>query len=290
MSKKLILGTVQFGLDYGINNIQGIPSKKTIKEILDYAYFNGIRFLDTAEAYGNSHEKIGEYIKQSNNKFKIITKYCKSRIDLPSDIINRVKYNIRLLNTDTLYCYMFHSFNDYSIFYKLFAKDLLSLKENGLIKKIGVSLHSNEEIIQVLKNSDIDVIQLPFNLLDNSNQRKEILLTAKNKGIEIHTRSVFLQGIFFKDPDDIKGNLVKIKKYLNQLTSIASKNHINDLAINYAHSKQYIDYVLIGVDSITHLRQNIDSINNSKTTKLFSEVDKINVLNKLLLNPVNWKQ
>lgn len=285
---KLILGTVQFGLNYGVNNQKGIPSLYEIKKILDLAFKRNINILDTAEAYGNSQEKIGHYIKKSNNKFKVITKYSKLRNDLPSNIIDRVKKNLEILNIDNLYCYMFHNFNDYISYFNLFQEDLLHLKRNGLIDKIGVSLHSNEEISEVLKNDNIGLIQLPFNLLDNSSQRKEVLIKAKSKGVEVHTRSVFLQGLFFQDSNEIKGKLLEIREDLNIINGLVGKEEMNDLALNYAYSKEYIDCVLLGVDSVDQLKSNINIIKKSKTENFYREVDNIVVKNHLLLNPANW--
>ncbi|MDB4129586.1 aldo/keto reductase, partial [Flavobacteriaceae bacterium] len=83
---KLMLGTVQFGIDYGINNKDGVPSIKEVFEILDFAYNNGVRFLDTAEAYGDSQSVIGKFHLQNNNKFKIVTKFSPLRKDLPNNI------------------------------------------------------------------------------------------------------------------------------------------------------------------------------------------------------------
>jgi len=287
---KLILGTVQFGLNYGINNLRGKPNSNEIKKILDFAFKNEIDILDTAEVYGESQERIGEYHKISDNKFKIITKYGNLRNDLPTNIIDRVTNNLTILNVNNLYCYMFHNFNDYKSLFSLFRKDLLSLKRNGLIKKLGVSLHSNDEIIEVLRNDEIDLVQLPFNLLDNCNKREEILKKAKKKGVEIHTRSVFLQGLFFKDSDKLKGNLLELKEDLNKIKGLVSKEDMNDLALNYTYSKKYIDYVLLGVDSVDQLKDNIHCINNNTTKSINSEVDKIIVKNSFILNPSNWKE
>tara|TARA_B100000780_G_scaffold260519_1_gene212360 strand:- start:423 stop:980 length:558 start_codon:yes stop_codon:yes gene_type:complete len=183
---------------------------------------------------------------------------------------------------------MFHNYKDYISFFNLFQEDLSHLKRNGLINKIGVSLHSNEEIRAVLKNGSIDLIQLPFNLLDNASQRKEILINAKSRGIEVHTRSVFLQGLFFQDSNEIKGKLLEIKEDLNIIKGIVGKENMNDLALNYAYSKEYIDCVLLGVDNVDQLKSNINTIKNSKTEKYNHEVDNILVKNNLLLNPANW--
>ena len=192
--RRIVLGTVQFGLDYGINNKIGKPGDDEVKSILDYAFANNIRFLDTAEAYGNSHERIGEYHAYSNNKFNVITKFSNSRLDLPKNITQRIRRHLEILNVDSIYCYMFHNYDDFCKYFKVFKRELLELKKVGLIKKIGVSLHYNTNVNEVIRSEDIDLIQLPFNLLDNRSKREAMFLKARERGVEIHTRSTFLHG------------------------------------------------------------------------------------------------
>ena len=286
---KLILGTVQFGLDYGVNNTIGKASSANVKEILDAATQHGVSLLDSAESYGDSHEKIGEYHKKSSNSFQVITKFSPARLDLPTNIIERVHTNLKTLNVESLYSYMFHSYSDYKKFYPNFKKDLEFLRKKNFIKKIGVSLYTNKEFEDVLKNNDIDLIQLPFNLFENSSRKKDVILKAKSKEFEIHARSIFLQGLFFKKIDTIKGKLLPLKPQLEKLALIKTKYNISTerLALQYVLQKQYIDKVLIGVDSVEQLINNIKI--SSETIKIPSEeIDKINVINNKLLNPVNW--
>lgn len=290
-NNKIILGTVQFGLDYGINNKVGKPTCDTIKKILDLAYEKNIRFLDTAEAYGDSQEQIGNYHLNSLNAFNVITKFSTSRKDLPNNISERIKSNLNKLKVESLYSYMFHSYSDYKIYYSLFKKEILSMKKEGLIKKIGVSLNSNEEIEDVLKCDDIDLIQLPFNLLDNNNQRKKILIKTKEMGVEIHTRSVFLQGLFFKKVKSLEGNLKSLEIYLKQLHELTSENlKINDIALNYAIKQPFIDAVIIGVDNTSQLNLNLESVNKSVPKSILKYINSIKVNEKEMLNPFNWKE
>ena len=234
MNNKLILGTVQFGKKYGINNSCGLPSFKQVQEILEYAYEKGIDTLDTAEAYGLSHERIGKFHENSKKKFKIITKYSPQNKVLSKNIFERVLDNIMKMNVDYLYGYMFHSFKDYKIYFNKFKDELMELRTLNKIKKIGVSLHSNDEITQVLKNEEIDLIQLPFNMLDNSFNRKKILKICKKNGLEIHTRSSFLQGLFFKDIENLSGNLIYLKNDLRKIKQlISNENNINKIALKY---------------------------------------------------------
>lgn len=285
---KIILGTVQFGLDYGINNNTGKPNYNEVKSIFDYAYNNNINFLDTAEAYGNSHETIGNYHENSDNKFQVTTKYCSTRLDLPKNISDRINHHLKILNVSNLYCYMFHNYDDFKNYFNLFKLELLELKNRDIIKKIGVSLHSNHNINDVLENKEIDLIQLPYNLLDNKSKREKIFLKAKEKGVEIHTRSTFLQGLFFKDLDTIHGELGVLKKYLLELKRLVNKNEINSLALNYVCSNANIDGVLLGVDTLSQLQNNLSCISDDKFKDIIENIDSINVKEENLLNPANW--
>lgn len=287
---KLILGTVQFGLDYGINNSIGKPSEETVAEILDTAYSNNVRFLDTAEAYGDSQDVIGRYHKNSNNKFDIITKYSSSVKELPKNLIERINKNLEKLNVDHLYGYMFHSFNDFENHFHQFKNDINYLKEQGIIKKFGVSVYTNEEVEELLKHTEVELIQIPFNLLDNSKKRASILQRAKEKGIEIHTRSVFLQGLFFKPLEQFPSKLAPLKKHLESITHLTNTHQIDmaDIALNYACQKNYIDKVLIGVDNVDQLNENLSSINQPIPEAVINNIDILDVENVELLNPSNW--
>ena len=285
---KIILGTVQFGLKYGINNDIGKPNFNQVKSIMDYAFENNVNFLDTAEAYGNSHEIIGKYHSSSINKFKVITKYSPKRTDLPQKISDRIFHNLSVLDIDDLYCYMFHSYKDFNEYYRIFKPELIELKRLGKIKKIGVSLHYNKNINKLIKLKEIDLIQMPFNLLDNNKKRKEILSQAKSIGLEIHARSIFLQGLFFKDLNVIEGKPLILKKYLTKIENLIEKNQINNLALNYVYSNQNIDGVLFGVDSLNQLKKNISCINSDEFFNIFNKIDSINVEEENLLDPSNW--
>ena len=287
---KTILGTVQFGLDYGVNNIKGKPSFETVKKILDTGYSKGIFMLDTAESYGDSQEIIGRYHKQTDNKFKIITKFSAFRKDLPEKIIKRVEANIKTLNIDTLYCYMYHSFSDFILFYERDICGIKDLKKTGLIKKLGVSVYTNEELEKVLEFKEVDLIQLPFNIFDNNNLRGKIILKAKSNGIEVHTRSTFLQGLFFKDPNELKKSLNPLKKSLNLMKDISKNNNISiqNLALGYVYSQKNIDNVLIGVDNVEQLEMNINSVNNKLSILNINKIEKIKIMDITLLNPSNW--
>jgi aryl-alcohol dehydrogenase-like predicted oxidoreductase len=284
----LILGTAQFGLNYGINNSHGKPDEEEVFRTLQYAYNKGIRMLDTAESYGNALEIISAYQKVSKNKFKVISKFKYFEgIDI-EESVNKLIHN---LNTDYLYCYMFHSYNDVKSHPELLER-VYAMKAEGLIAHIGISIYTNDQFECVLGKNEIDLIQLPFNLLDNNLQRGHLLSKAKKLGKTVHIRSVFLQGLFFKDFESIdpENVLYPLKESLSRLHDIAREEQISvsALALQYPFHNSNIDGVLFGVDTLAQLQQNLKELTVEIKETAFEKIDQIKVHVKHLLLPTNW--
>lgn len=287
-SEKLILGTVQLGLDYGINNISGKPTRKNAFAILEEAYSQRIKYLDTAAAYGDSEEVIGKFHNVFQKRFPILTKFHPKGGD---DVSKLVSSALGRLNVPEIEVMFFHSYQDYKDNPKL-VDDLLIEVKAGRVNKIGVSVYSNEEIENLLDVRDIKVIQAPFNLLDNESKRREIFERAKAGGKEIHTRSVFLQGLFFKDTESLPEKLNPLKLQLQKITGLAQESNLSiaSLALNYVLSKNYIDGVLIGVDNEQQLKSNMAVLEQTIPQSLIKEIDNIQVSSVELLNPAEWNK
>ena len=273
---KLVLGTVQFGLQYGVNSA-GRPSQEAVISILEEAAKGGITTLDTSSAYGNSEEVLGESISIPG-QFKIVSKYPKGATPV-SEMFNG---SLKRLKVEKLYGYLLHHFEVYKNNPQVWD-EFIALKESGKVQKIGFSLYTPEELEFILKNgSPFDLIQVPFNIFD-----KKFLPYMKElheKGVEIHVRSTFLQGLFFKDRNALPEKLQPMKKYLLQLDEFSKKSglSISEIALNYNLQNPYIDGVLIGVDNEEQLQMNLNSVKN---TPIDIEIE---VKEQELLNPVNW--
>lgn len=273
---KLVLGTVQFGLQYGVNSA-GRPSEEAVKGILAAASKGGIATLDTSSAYGNSEEILGECTTPEEG-FKIVSKYPKGETPV-GEMFNG---SLKRLKVEKLYGYLLHHFEVYKNNPNVWD-EFVALKESGKVQKIGFSLYVPEELQFILDNkSPFDLIQVPFNILD-----KKFLPYMKNlheNGVEIHVRSTFLQGLFFKDREILPEKLKPLKKYLLQLDEFSNQSglSISEIALNYNLQNPYIDGVLIGVDNVSQLQINLASVKN---TPIDIEID---VKEQELLNPVNW--
>ena len=290
MNNKLILGTVQFGLKYGINNTIGKLKKDEVLSLMKVAYNSGIRILDTAEAYGNAHQLIGDFHNKNDNlKFKIITKFPhKIKLSL---IGTKIIEYLDLLHVKTLEVIMFHSFESFQSNYKA-LNSLNELKSNGLINNVGVSVYTNAQLESLLNEDLITVVQLPFNLLDNSNVRGDLINRLKEKGKIIHTRSAFLQGLFFKSTNDKNPIVQELKtelELLNQI-SIGSNCSMEELALSYCINQKNIDNVIIGVDSISQLNANIKASGFQIKENALKTINGIVVKDLELLNPYLWNR
>ena len=287
VSCKLILGTVQFGLNYGVNNKLGQMSTLEAHEILDLALKSGVKTLDTAAAYGTSERVIGDFIKlKDQNPFNVITKLAlKEGITWESSLKNS-QINLGIGQIDTL---MFHSYSDYANTKGQLQERLSSQKGKGF-NKLGVSVYTNEELAAVATDEHIDLVQAPFNLLDNDSLRGEALRKCKEHNKEVHTRSAYLQGLFFMEVKNLPERLKPLRKELGVIHDIskAADISIGALALSYALSKPYIDGVLIGVDSLNQLEQNLQWAHTENLESYFEMMDNLKVKEVSLLNPVNW--
>ena len=278
------------GLCYGINNHIGKPNLYNAFQILDLAKSSGITTLDTAETYGDAQKVIGSYHEVNRTKpFGVITKLAPDVVDC--EIRKHVYNDLKELSINYLDGFMFHSFQSFKN--NTNGKSTIQLlKEEGLINKLGVSVYSNEEFEFIIRETDIDFVQLPFNLLDNRRRRGELLEEASKKGLEVHTRSVFLQGLFFMNVEELPEKLLPLKSYLVNLNEIIEEagNTIQEVCLAYALAQPEINKVLIGVETPEQLKQSIEILKNLKVENaLFQQIDRIEVTPFELLSPVNWK-
>ncbi len=281
---KITLGTVQFGIQYGISNTHGVPSDSELKSIFSVASKLGIQQLNTAKAYGNAEERIG---KLSKSKFDIITKF--PNVDSNNDLELALSESLQKLNVSSIYGYLAHN-ADVLIQNPSLWEFLLEAKKEGKIKKIGYSLCTPEQLEQLLDFNCIpDLVQLPYSILDRKFEKQLSIL--KQLGTEVHVRSVFLQGLYFMNPNELPEKLQPLQDSLVELKNLCIENNVSvgEVALNYVISNPNIDKLVIGIETAEQLRENINLVTNWKSNKvLFSKIEAIEIKDKSLLNPVNW--
>lgn len=289
---KIALGTAQFGLDYGISNREGKTPAAQANEILGFAYSKGIRSLDTASAYGNSEEVIGSYLdSHRDEKWKVISKLpmLKAEETLEADFDDYFERSRSRLGA-SLHTYLAHAAGQF-LGNPSVRNRFHSLKERGLIDKIGVSVYSAEEIYAILDLGGVDVIQLPLNILDHRLIKGGVLKKIKKNRIEIHARSVFLQGLLLLSEEDLSNMFEDALAAVRKLKKIAREYELElrDLALLFVNSIQEVDLIIIGVNNPGQLRENIESLEKRYDHGVTEEIlRRIDYDNEKVLNPALW--
>jgi len=285
MTDKLALGTAQFGLAYGISNRAGQVPKAEVFKILDLAAAAGINLLDTAFAYGTSEAAIGSYLGASGRKFRLVSKLPPRSSAARRSLIK----SLQRLRAKKLSGYLVH---DFAFFRRnpRVLKVLQELKKEGLIEKIGFSLYHPAELEYLLRNDfSFQLVQFPYSVLDQ--RFAPLLPLLQKKKIEVHVRSVYLQGLVFRAPQSLSGQFKPIAPKLTKLQQIAASSGLSTgaLCLNFALLNKGVDKVIIGVDSARQLQENLDfCMLAGKVKKLLKSLAKLHESDEQIILPTNW--
>ena len=281
---RLVIGTVQFGLDYGIFNKTERTSSINIKNILTLAAKSNINMLDTAYSYGCSEQALGEVgIKD----FQVITKTSPLNKGV-ENVVDCFYQSLKKLNKTEIYGLLIHNIDEVTSkdFSRLY-KNIINFQEQGLIQKIGFSSYTPQQVNFLLENFDFDLIQLPINIFDQRLINGGQLMQLKNKGIEIHARSVFLQGILL-ELKKIPRFFLEWKNHFDMYENELNGNSLLDFALGFVLNISEIDKVVIGVNNCQQLEEIIES-SQKKINFKSEDMKKFGIDDVNLLNPSNWK-
>ncbi|BEP30200.1 aldo/keto reductase [Helicovermis profundi] len=297
--EKICLGTVQFGMDYGINNKKGKRSVNEIHEIIKFGIDKGIVFFDTAPVYGDAEEIIGDYIlKNKLDEINIFTKLTLEKNDITCEkkelreiIFNQVNTSIKKMNLKKLYALLLH--NPEYMYNERIVNELYNLKKIGVTKNIGVSIYNVEDALYAVNNLKIDYIQIPFNVFDLRLNKTNFFEITKEKNIKVLARSSFLQGLLFMEPNDAEKRVKNSGVYLNKFNEILKKYDYTVLegALLFSKYSLGIDYIVIGVDSLDQLIEINEIYGKSVSKEYIKEINEtfLNVDYGVLL-PYLWSK
>jgi len=307
-NKKIILGSAQFGLNYGINNIAGRPSKDTCFSILSEAVKNGVKYIDTANGYGDSESVIGEWLAGGwRERVSVITKLSPlnslNSTSTAQEVYNEVDsslyqslINLKLNKLDVL---MLHRAEHLVSHSDAVLTRLIDWKKKKKIASLGVSVQSPDELILALNFPEIEYIQMPFNILDSRwGEAITLLINAKKeRKINIHVRSVYLQGLLLTDNEILwaRANVENANSIICWLTELTTKLGYKNRAatcINYVISHDWVDAIVLGVDTTHHLGDAFTYINDEKIPpKMLNEINNSRPFaSEMTLNPSLWKK
>ena len=286
---KLALGTAQFGLNYGVSNKDGRTKIPDVEKILGFAKNQNIDLIDTAISYGNSEKIIG---KLGISDFRFVTKLPSlpnRYVDIESWVERYVESSLNHLGIESLYGLLIHkSENFLNASGKKLIEVLNRMKQYGLVKKIGVSIYDPSEFEKIFGLTRIDIIQAPLNIMDRRLIKSGWLSRLHSEEIEIHTRSVFLQGLLLMNRKNIPNYFFKWSNIFDQWEFELKKNNLNalDVCLSYPLSIPQVDRVIVGVENINQLKEIINKSNIPK-----SQLDTSFMISneEMLINPSNWK-
>ena len=286
-ARKLALGTAQLGLPYGISNFSGQTSLAEAENMLKFALANGLDTIDTAIAYGESEMRLGELATQG---FKLVTK-LPALPDGCSDVGAWVKLqtegSMSRLGVNSIYGMLLHKpdqllgSNGVSLY-----ESLQALKDGGQVQKVGVSIYSPNELDELKQKFHFDLVQAPFNLIDRRLLNTGWMRRLKDDGVEIHTRSAFLQGLLLMTQAAIPQKFSPWTNLWQTWHGWLADHAISAVQASLAFPLSFpeIDRVVIGADNVSQLSQIISAANWPTNCHLPNlQSDDLN-----LINPANW--
>lgn len=283
----LAIGTAQFGMRYGISNLSGKVTSEGGKAILKYAASASIDTIDTAMAYGDSEQVLGNIGVEA---FKVVTKLPEIPehiADVEGWVIKAVKDSVSRLGVESLYGLLLHRPSQLlePKGVKILSA-LMLLKELGIVENLGVSVSAPSEFDALFNIYDFDVVQCPFNLMDRRLSNSGWLRKLNTAGVEIHTRSSFLQGLLLMPRHSIP---IKFKAW-NILWDDwdrwlrANKTSSIDACISYVLSFSEITRVVVGVETQSQLEEIIRAASGNS----INSYPDITSDDTDLINPANW--
>ena len=305
---KLVLGTAQFGLEYGIANQEGMPKEAEVERITHFAIANGVQFFDTARGYGESERVLGKVLAGGwSSRATIITKLsslddCSADADYSAvkafteRSVYRSCYELRTQKIEVL---LLHRACHLTAWKGGVWKTVKQLKQCGVVSELGVSVQTPEEVLLALGFDHISFIQLPYNILDYRwlNVIKEIVKVREHRKLIIHARSALLQGLLVTTQDKLWRkahcfNVADVISWLTQKAQMYTNGDIVELCLRYVLSQSWIDGVVVGVDNHEQLVQNILKAGKEVWPEIILEkiVEGAPKVSEVTLNPANWNQ
>lgn len=276
---KIIIGTANFKNFYGYNRFE----KKDFSKVKKFIKNKNIKYFDTAENYKSYYE----LKKIINAKSLIIFKF---ELNKEKNLQKKIQNVLKFFSLQQIYAILIHDKID--VKNTQFRKNiniLISLKKSKKIKKLGISIYEEKDLIAITKIFNPDIIQLPLNVFDQRFSESNLIKSLKNQGTEIHARSIFLQGkLLNKNIDD--QIIFFNEKYFNKFDNFCLKNNLSrfNACIQFLlQNKKLINYVVIGVSNLKELLKIYKELNNKKNRHIDFTSLKINKMVKLI-DPRKW--
>ncbi len=291
---RVALGTVQWGMAYGIANHLGPPDSTGVEEILEIARARGIGTLDTARAYGRAEEVIGQHVR--GDSVRVVTKLTPDLDARDADraleqVEASLQTSLRLLGRSRIDTLLLHRMAHLDAHGGRVWERLREAQSRTLVGKLGVSAATPAEALSVLVRPDVDVVQVACSLMDQRLWRAGFFERARRAGKEVFVRSVFLQGVAFLSPEALPKDLDGLRPALTHIQQVADQLGVPAAVLWIEFARQLTaDYVLFGVESPSQLEANLRwwDLPSPDPAVMRELVDAIGLLDDRWVDPSRW--
>lgn len=286
---KLVLGTVQLGMPYGLGNTAGQPSKDEAFQILDAAFAGGINTFDTASAYGSSEEVLGAWMAARGVK-KDVYIVTKVKSDKPEEIRAEIESSLKRLGIERLDGCLIHSPD--SMHHADLLQTLADAKHAGLTSHIGVSVYAEEDAQKAI-DVGMDYVQVPYNVFDQRLDKLDFFDRAKEKGVIVFARSPFLQGLLLRGIEATPSHLAAARPHLERFIKISRENGLSQLeaALLFALGSR-AEHIIFGARSKAQVADILSIVERKEMpVDLVAEIrESFQDIDRSIIDPRLWKK
>jgi aryl-alcohol dehydrogenase-like predicted oxidoreductase len=292
--ERLVLGTAQLGMNYGIANRTGQPDFKTAESIVKAAWDFGVHEFDTAAAYGESEDVLGKVLHSSgiSNEVKIISKFPPDLDHLnQEDMKQALGKTLSRLKISRLYGVLLHREGFLDLWDKGLDEILAGFVSSGFVERLGITVYSPKKAIQALNTEGISIVQLPTNIIDRRFEKAGVLGLAEDAGKTIYIRSIFLQGLLLMPSESLPEHMRFAAPVINRLALYAQDIGltVKELCIGYTKHTFPHSKLIFGAETQEQVKENMEcwdvdwpSDLSQKVQREFEEIDE------MMLNTSLW--
>lgn len=258
---RLVLGTAQLGMPYGVANVTGKPDDVLACRIVEAAWALGIREFDTAQAYGDSEQVLGRALAKLGvtDQARIVSKLDpKINYGNRDAVRNAVSESMRRLGVRKLYGLMIHDEDHLEALEGEMGRTLRSLTDDRMVEHVGISVYSPRKALKALSLDVIEIIQVPANVLDRRMRDAGVFTFAREKKKQVYVRSVFLQGVLLMSADELPSKLGCARDVLKTLRTTAEEHDTSlmRIALGYVRDAYADAKVVFGAELPEQVRAN----------------------------------
>jgi aryl-alcohol dehydrogenase-like predicted oxidoreductase len=295
--RRLSLGTVQFGVPYGVANESGLPAAEVVDGILSLALDAGVQSLDTAASYGLAEERIGRFIRRRGceDSFEICTKFNVLGDGVPDSALaglvgKAVETSLRKLSVPYVDEYLLHDSSDLRRYGGALVDALLAQRERGRVQRLGVSVYEPDDLVLLEDYPELDIVQHPMSVFDQRLLAADRLGELHAGGYSIHARSLFLQGLLALPPSNLPQHVGHARDMLLELHGILRDWNVTptEASLQFVCEAD-VDKIVVGVDSADHLQKNLDTIARRLPAELLVQLSEaFPEVSATIIDPRTW--